>query len=327
PRPRPARSPSTPPTASASAIEAPAMPSETRTPKTMRDRRSRPNRSVPKGWRGLGPWNTWAASIAVGENGATNAAKSPMAIMRRSAPHAPTKRGLRASERRGAATIARLAEAEPRIEDRIEKRHGEGQDHEGGGEEQKHAQDHRVVAPEDRVEQQPPVAVPSVSAGRAIVRRLVAGRCVNGTHWSDGIQPRWIEKSRISTVPCQKAGSESPSVAITRIAPSRTPPRHTAEAVPSGTPIRSDQPTASAASSAETGTRSRNIARTGRPESQETPKSPRRTDASHSMYWRWTGRSSPKKRRNAASTSGEAIAARSEEHTSELHSRFDLVCR
>src|SRR2546427_4424026 len=27
------------------------MPSETRTPKTMRDRRSRPNRSVPKGWR------------------------------------------------------------------------------------------------------------------------------------------------------------------------------------------------------------------------------------------------------------------------------------
>src|SRR5216117_1743101 len=240
------------------------MPSDTRTPKTMRDRRSRPNRSVPKGWRGLGPWNTWAASIAVGENGATNAAKSPMAIMRRSAPHAPTKRGLRASERRGAATIARLAASEPRIEDRIEKVHGEVQDHEGGGEEQNHALDHRVVALEDRVEQQPPdagqgedvfdhddaahdvaeldagdrddgdqrvaervveghpalgqplaravrtysrprtssiverdmrviiaaVAVPSVSAGSAIVRRLVAGRCVNGTHWSDGIQPR-----------------------------------------------------------------------------------------------------------------------------------------
>src|SRR2546422_10266200 len=99
------------------------MPSETRTPKTMRDRRSRPNRSVPKGWRGLGPWNTWAASIAVGENGATSAAKSPAATMRRSAAHAATKSGLRASERVGAAPVRGAAAAEGGVEDRIEGGH------------------------------------------------------------------------------------------------------------------------------------------------------------------------------------------------------------
>src|SRR3989441_8223845 len=110
------------------------MPSETRTPKTMRDRRSRPNRSVPKGWRGLGPWNTWAASIAVGENGATSAAKSPTATMRRSAAHAAMKSGLRASERVGAAPVRGSAASEAGIENRIEEIHDEVQDHEGGRE-------------------------------------------------------------------------------------------------------------------------------------------------------------------------------------------------
>src|SRR3989449_1072464 len=131
--------------ASASAIEAPAMPSETRTPKTMRDRRSRPNRSVPKGWRGLGPWNTWAASIAVGENGATSAAKSPTATMRRSAAHAATKSGLRASERVGAAPVRGSAASEAGIENRIEEIHDEVQDHEGGREQQNHPLDHGVI--------------------------------------------------------------------------------------------------------------------------------------------------------------------------------------
>ena len=34
------------------------------------------------------------------------------------------------------------------------------------------------------------VAVPSVSAGSAMMARLPARLCDNGTHWSDGIQPR-----------------------------------------------------------------------------------------------------------------------------------------
>src|SRR2546430_2657088 len=134
------------------------MPSETRTPKTMRDRRSRPNRSVPKGWRGLGPWNTWAASIAVGENGATSAAKSPTATMRRSAAHAAMKSGLRASERVGAAPVRGSAASEAGIENRIEEIHDEVQDHEGGREQQNHPLDHGVVTLEDRVEQEPPDA-------------------------------------------------------------------------------------------------------------------------------------------------------------------------
>src|SRR2546427_12192633 len=104
------------------------MPSETRTPKTMRDRRSRPNRSVPKGWRGLGPWNTWAASIAVGENGATSAAKSPTATMRRSAAHAAMKSGLRASERVGGAPGRGAAASEAGGEERLGEDHGEGPD-------------------------------------------------------------------------------------------------------------------------------------------------------------------------------------------------------
>src|SRR5439155_25877746 len=105
------------------------MPSETRTPKTMRDRRSRPNRSVPKGWRGLAPWKTWAASIAVGENGATSAAQRPTATMRRSAAHAATKSGLRASERVGAAPVPGPAAPDAGIENRIEKIDHEAHDH------------------------------------------------------------------------------------------------------------------------------------------------------------------------------------------------------
>src|SRR5436190_3057435 len=155
-RPRPARSPSTPPATSATPIEAPAMPSETRTPKTMRDRRSRPNRSVPNGWRWLGPWNTWAASIAVGENGAMRPAKSPTAIMRKSATQAPTKSGPRASEPVGAVAVPGSAAAEARIEDRIEEIHGEVQHHERGGEEENHALHHGIVSLEDRVEQEAP---------------------------------------------------------------------------------------------------------------------------------------------------------------------------
>src|SRR3989442_14264689 len=114
------------------------MPSETRTPKTMRDRRSRPNRSVPKGWRGLGPWNTWAASIAVGENGATSAAKRPPATMTRSAAHAEMKSGLRASERVAAAPVSGTAASEAKIAERKEKSHDEGQDHAGRRAQQKH---------------------------------------------------------------------------------------------------------------------------------------------------------------------------------------------
>src|SRR2546430_4184467 len=156
PRPSPARSPSPPPTTSATAIEAEAMPSETRTPKTTRDKRSRPNRSVPNGWRGLGPWNTWAASIAVGENGASRPAKSPTATTTRRATHAPAKSGPRASERFGAAAVPGSAAAETGIEDRIEEIHDEVQHHERGGEEENHALHHRIVALEDRVEQEAP---------------------------------------------------------------------------------------------------------------------------------------------------------------------------
>jgi hypothetical protein len=59
--------PSVPPIRSATAMAAPAMPSETRMPKITRESRSRPNRSVPKRCTRLGRLNTWLASTAVGE--------------------------------------------------------------------------------------------------------------------------------------------------------------------------------------------------------------------------------------------------------------------
>src|SRR5688572_26468549 len=153
------------------------------------------------------------------------------------------------------------------------------------------------------------VAVPSVRAGSAIIVRLATGDCNSGTHTSDGIQPRYTEKSRMSTVPCQKAGSDRPRVAPTRITESRVPPRHTAAPAPSGTPITSDHATASTASSADTGSRSRKSASTGRPESHDTPRSPRTTPASQCAYCTGTGRSSPKYARKDATTSGDAMAA------------------
>ena len=115
------------------------------------------------------------------------------------------------------------------------------------------------------------VAVPRVSAGSAMMRRFAAGSLKNGTHWSEGIHPRYTEKSRISTVPCQNAGSERPSVASTRMAPSRGPPGRVADRTPRGMPRQSDQPTARTASSADTGTRSRNSPSTGRPDSHDVP--------------------------------------------------------
>ena len=66
-RPRPASIPSVPPASSAIAMAAPAMPSETRMPKTTRESRSRPKRSVPKRWPPPGRLNMWLASTAVGE--------------------------------------------------------------------------------------------------------------------------------------------------------------------------------------------------------------------------------------------------------------------
>src|SRR5437762_13178233 len=108
------------------------MLSDTRTPKTMRDRRSRPNRSVPKGWRGLGPWNTWAASIAVGENGASRPAKSPTATTTRRATHAPAKSGPRASERFGAAAVPGSATAATGLAARTANIHDEDQPQERG---------------------------------------------------------------------------------------------------------------------------------------------------------------------------------------------------
>jgi hypothetical protein len=111
------------------------------------------------------------------------------------------------------------------------------------------------------------------------------------------------------TVPCQNAGSDKPSVAPTRIAESRVPPRHTAAPAPSGTPMMSDHATASTASSADTGRRSMKSASTGRPDSHDTPRSPRSTPASQCAYCTASGRSSPKYARKDATTSGDAIAA------------------
>jgi hypothetical protein len=48
-------------------MAAPAMPSETRMPKSTRESTSRPNRSVPKRRPPPGRLNTWLESTAVGE--------------------------------------------------------------------------------------------------------------------------------------------------------------------------------------------------------------------------------------------------------------------
>src|SRR5205823_12342062 len=68
-------------------------------------------------------------------------AKSPAATMRKSAAHAATKSGLRASERVGAAPVRGSAAAEAGIENRIEEIHDEVQGHEGGREQQNHPLD------------------------------------------------------------------------------------------------------------------------------------------------------------------------------------------
>src|SRR5688572_19996676 len=128
----PASSPSGPPTARAARMEAPAMPSDTRTPWMMRDRTSRPKRSVPRGWAALGGANICAAATAVGEYGATTSARRPAATSAPSTRQAVTKSGLRAARRsaRGSAT------PQPRIERRVENVHGEVQQHEDGAQEQ-----------------------------------------------------------------------------------------------------------------------------------------------------------------------------------------------
>jgi hypothetical protein len=74
-------------------------------------------------------------------------------------------------------------------------------------------------------------------------------------------------------------------------------------------PSSRDQPTARTASSAETGSRSRKRTSTGRPESHDTPRSPRSRPASQTPYWTCQGWSRPKKRRKEPTTSGDAIEA------------------
>src|SRR5687768_15860069 len=151
PRPTPASRPRVPPATRATRMEAPAIPSETRTPWTIRDNTSRPKRSVPSRWPALGGANICAAPTAVGEYGATRSASAPARTMRPSTTHAPTNSGLRSARRADAGS----ATAQPRIERGVEEVHGEVQEHEDGAEEEDDPLHDRVVALEDGVQQEP----------------------------------------------------------------------------------------------------------------------------------------------------------------------------
>ncbi len=118
------------------------------------------------------------------------------------------------------------------------------------------------------------LAVPRQSAGKSMIVRFRRGSVKKSTQTTGGIQRRVSEKRRISMVPCQKTGTDSPRSVPTRVTLSMALSRRTAERMPAAMPSTSEKATASPVSSMVTGRRSRMSSKTGLPVRQDVPRSP-----------------------------------------------------
>src|SRR5215467_3488140 len=138
---------------------------------------------------------------------------------------------------------------------------------------------------------------------------------------------RWTtsEKRRISMIPSQKLGNDTPTSATAEPSVSQIVPRRTAASTPSGTATTKARASAPKVSCTVGPRRSRISAETGSPVLNERPRSPRRAAPAQPRYCSASGRSSPSRWRICAAASGEnsppISTARGQPHDREQHDR------
>ena len=137
----------------------------------------------------------------------------------------------------------------------------------------------------------PPTPVPSTKDGSAIVARFRRRSSHGDTYPDAGSQPRWTANSKMSMMPSQKCGTESPESARTLAATATGRPCLTAAMIPAGMPIRSAIAMEQTASSTVTGSLAASSWDTGILLRIDSPKSPRSTRPIQIAYWIGTGRS------------------------------------
>src|SRR6185369_1450040 len=135
----------------AAAVAAPAS-SDTRAPHTRRERRSRPNSSVPRGWPGVkrGRSRFAVSTVSGSARGRWGARQAASTTPTR------TRRARRASRFRP----ARLFILDARIEVRVEEIDGEVDQHEGEGDDEHAALHEREIAGEDALDHEEPYPRP-----------------------------------------------------------------------------------------------------------------------------------------------------------------------
>src|SRR5204862_1225579 len=136
-------------------------------------------------------------------------------------------------------------------------------------------------------------AVPSTNAGMIMRRRLPDGLSQNDTKPEAGSQPSRTEKNRISMIPSQKLGTETPQSDAPLASTSQAVLRRTAASTPAGIAIASAMSTERQASSTVIGSFLATVVITGSRVRIERPRSPWSASPAQRRYWTGIGSFSP----------------------------------
>lgn len=132
-------------------------------------------------------------------------------------------------------------------------------------------------------------APPSTNAGMSMRWRLPSGSWKNGTKPEAGSRCRRTEKNRISMIPSQNVGIETPHSDTALARRSQTVLRRTAEKTPAGMAIPMATIRAKHASSIVIGSFTATVLTTGSRVRIDSPKSPRRASLIQRKYWTGMG--------------------------------------
>src|SRR5437588_8537607 len=149
-------------------------------------------------------------------------------------------------------------------------------------------------------------AVPSTNAGITIRCRFAVGLSQNDTKPDAGSQPRRTEKNRISMIPSQKLGTDTPHNDALLASTSQAVLRRTAASTPAGIAIASAMSTARQASSTVIGSFFATVVITGSRVRIERPRSPRAASAAQRRYCTGIGSFSPYLARISSSPAASA---------------------
>src|SRR5262245_6055758 len=136
-------------------------------------------------------------------------------------------------------------------------------------------------------------AVPSTNAGITMRCTLASGLSQNGTKPEAGSHPRRTEKNRISIIPSQKLGTDTPQSDAPLASTSHAVLRRTAARTPAGMAMASAMRTARHASSMVIGSFFATVVTTGSRVRIERPRSPCSASAAHRTYCTGIGSLSP----------------------------------